>query len=436
MSMPLYRCDACGSPNVVREKQTGGIKYDYAKGALGSAILGPGGAAAGITNSTEIVYKCPDCGLTLASPMPESIKTLIDLGVSSLEARGNLKLDGTTIPWKVLTRRFKNIEKGNADRELEEMEQKDSKPKKVGSIEWELALDFTSPEGETYLDENYAKVVSKLDSCSDKLKSKEAELYSKYMEALSLRQEISSLNKAICEKRKIIEQFNTLQSFFRRKEKAALQQELINADNGHKKAKEILKAKFKEWDIMDICWMDYNPPTINSPMNNFITSLHEAYSKSESSNFLSFTMSREYISIAVLAYSIFDGLGKEHISGKQLYDAYMFYSHRLIKDDNPLFRPQMEALDKYLSAKLIVRRDTTADRMLFNLKRDIGHLLDYTNHLICGNFALFIAKDPPNSFKVYKDMAGNICTYKHRSDYGYEDVRLNDAILSLNKIWL
>lgn len=132
-------------------------------------------------------------------------------------------------------------------------------------------------------------------------------------------------------------------------------------------------------------------------------------------------MSREYISIAVLAYSIFDGLGKEYISGKQLYDAYMFYSHRLIKDDNPLFRPQMEALDKYLSAKLIVRRDTTADRMLFKLERDIGHLLDYTNHLICGNFALFIAKDPPNS---------------HRSDYGYEDVRLNDAILSLNKIWL
>lgn len=436
--MPLYRCDACGSPNVVREKQTGGIKYDYAKGALGSAILGPGGAAAGITNSTEIVYKCPDCGLTLASPMPESIKTLIDLGVSSLEARGNLKLDGTTIPWEVLTRRFKNIEKGNADRELEEMEQQDSKPKKAGSIEWELALDFTSPEGKAYLNENYAKVVSKLDSCSDKLKSKEAELYSKYMEALSLHQEIRSLYNTICKKRKIIEQFNTLQSFFRRKEKAALQQELINADNDHKKAKEVLKAKFKEWGVMDICWTDFNPPSINSATNHFIRFLHKAYSGTEAERLADSLGALDDIAIAVLAYSIFDGLGREYMTGKQLYDALMFYSHRLIDESNPFFKPQLEMINKHSSARF--SGDSTVSHLLRRVKTSIGgtvsELLVLRHSLICGNFALLIAKDPPNFFNVYKDITGNICTYKHRSDYGYEYVRLNDAILSLNKIWL
>ena len=45
--MALYRCAACGSPNVVTDTQIGGLKYDYLKGAVGTAILGAGGAAAG-----------------------------------------------------------------------------------------------------------------------------------------------------------------------------------------------------------------------------------------------------------------------------------------------------------------------------------------------------------------------------------------------------
>lgn len=435
--MPLYRCDACGSPNVVREKQTGGIKYDYAKGALGSAILGPGGAAAGITNSTEIVYKCPDCGWTLASPMPESIKTLIDLGVSSLEARGNLKLDGTTVPWEVLTRRFKNIEKGNADRELEEMEQKDSKPKKVGSIEWELTLDFTSPEGKAYLNENYAKVVSKLDSCSAKLKSKEEELYSKFMEAQPFYEKVRSLSTRIVSNKQKIEQFSALQSFFHRKEKAALQQELTDADNDYKKVKEVIRTKFKEWVVMDICWTDFNPPSINYAQNRFINFLHKAYSETESEEYTDSLNARNRVAIAVLVYSIFDGLGREYMTGKQLYDAFMFYSHRLIDESNPFFKPQLEMINKDHSARFKFRRDPTGRSSLLQyFKFGIYELFVIHQRLICGNFALLIAKDPPNFSNVYKDMAGNICTYKHRSDYGYENVRLNDAILSLNKIWL
>lgn len=46
--MALYRCAACGSPNVMTDTQIGGLKYDYLKGAVGTAILGAGGAAAGI----------------------------------------------------------------------------------------------------------------------------------------------------------------------------------------------------------------------------------------------------------------------------------------------------------------------------------------------------------------------------------------------------
>lgn len=46
--MGLYRCAACGSPNVMIDTQAGGIKYNYLKGAVGTVLLGVGGAAAGI----------------------------------------------------------------------------------------------------------------------------------------------------------------------------------------------------------------------------------------------------------------------------------------------------------------------------------------------------------------------------------------------------
>lgn len=36
--MSLYRCSVCGSPNVTCESRLSGIKYDYAKGAMGSVI--------------------------------------------------------------------------------------------------------------------------------------------------------------------------------------------------------------------------------------------------------------------------------------------------------------------------------------------------------------------------------------------------------------
>lgn len=107
--MALYRCAACGSPNVVTDTQQQG--YDYVKGAIGTVVLGVGGAAAGINGKTKKVYKCPDCGLTLNEPMSFEIHTLIDVGVAYPSARKNLKLGDVPVEWDYFTRKYKNIEK-------------------------------------------------------------------------------------------------------------------------------------------------------------------------------------------------------------------------------------------------------------------------------------------------------------------------------------
>lgn len=107
--MALYRCSACGSPNVVIDTQKEG--YDYLKGAIGTVLLGAGGAAAGINAKNKQVFKCPDCGLTLSESMSFEIKTMIDIGVSCPSARNTLKLSGVPVSWDYFTRKYKNIEK-------------------------------------------------------------------------------------------------------------------------------------------------------------------------------------------------------------------------------------------------------------------------------------------------------------------------------------
>lgn len=113
--MALYRCAACGSPNVVTDTQKGELKYNYWKGAVGTAVLGGGGAVAGVTNKTEHVFKCPDCGITLTYPMDAETCAAINMGVASAEARNNLTLHGLAAPWEFFTSKYKNIEKGYAD---------------------------------------------------------------------------------------------------------------------------------------------------------------------------------------------------------------------------------------------------------------------------------------------------------------------------------
>lgn len=116
--MSLYRCAGCGSKNVSVDTQSGGIKYNYVKGAVGTVLLGTGGAAAGITNKEQQVYKCSDCGVTLTYPMPEDIKVLVDLGVDYVEQRDRLSLQGISVPWSFLTSKYKNIESGMVDAEI------------------------------------------------------------------------------------------------------------------------------------------------------------------------------------------------------------------------------------------------------------------------------------------------------------------------------
>lgn len=107
--MALYRCSACGSPNVVIDAQKEG--YDYLKGAIGTVLLGAGGAAAGINAKNKQVFKCPDCGLTLSESMSFEIKTLIDIGVSCPSARNTLKIGDVPVSWDYFTRKYNNIEK-------------------------------------------------------------------------------------------------------------------------------------------------------------------------------------------------------------------------------------------------------------------------------------------------------------------------------------
>lgn len=114
--MALYRCAACGSPNVVTDTQAGGISYNYVKGAIGTVALGVGGAAAGIQSKTQKVYKCPDCGVTLTYCMSQEIKNLIDIGVSSEEARKHLSFAGVPVSWNFFLDKYKNIESGSGDR--------------------------------------------------------------------------------------------------------------------------------------------------------------------------------------------------------------------------------------------------------------------------------------------------------------------------------
>lgn len=113
--MAIFRCAACGSQNVSIDTQAAGIKYDFVKGAVGTVLLGAGGAAAGITNNEERVYKCAECGITLTYPMPEDLKRTIDEGVALAESRNHLSILGVPVTWTELKKIYKNIESGAAD---------------------------------------------------------------------------------------------------------------------------------------------------------------------------------------------------------------------------------------------------------------------------------------------------------------------------------
>ena len=137
--MALYRCASCGSPNVKTDSETSGVKYNYVKGAIGTAVLGAGGAVAGIENKTKQVFKCPDCGLTLSYPLGEPYKSLIDIGVSSLEGRKTLNINGFPMSWENIVKKFPNIESGCADLEAK-IETEARNKSKAQTVEYLLSL--------------------------------------------------------------------------------------------------------------------------------------------------------------------------------------------------------------------------------------------------------------------------------------------------------
>lgn len=115
MVMSLHRCAACGSRNVIVDKQNGGVSYNYKKGIAGTIVLGTGGATAGIESKSQEVFKCQDCGMTLTYEMLDDLRTAIDIGVNNEKARSCLKVAGTTFNWNILKERYKNIEEGITD---------------------------------------------------------------------------------------------------------------------------------------------------------------------------------------------------------------------------------------------------------------------------------------------------------------------------------
>ena len=116
--MALYRCASCGSPNVILDTQSGNLSYNYKKGAVGTIVLGAGGAVAGLENKTQTNYICPDCGVSLSYPMNEKLKSAIDLALISEEARRNIAgIHGIDFyDWDMIKSKYKNIEEGYVDK--------------------------------------------------------------------------------------------------------------------------------------------------------------------------------------------------------------------------------------------------------------------------------------------------------------------------------
>lgn len=117
--MSLHRCAACGSQNVVVDKQAGGVSYNYKKGIVGTAVFGIGGAVAGIESKSQEVFKCQDCGMTLTYEMSDKLRNYIDIALIDENAKNNpsayTDIDPIICSWTFLKRNYKNIEDAQFD---------------------------------------------------------------------------------------------------------------------------------------------------------------------------------------------------------------------------------------------------------------------------------------------------------------------------------
>ena len=98
--MVIYRCAACGSPNVMIDTKEEG--YSLSKAVVGTMLIGSIGALAGINGKTKNYYHCPDCGITLSYPMGASTVSIINKYLEKPDANAT-----ALSMWK---KRYKNIE--------------------------------------------------------------------------------------------------------------------------------------------------------------------------------------------------------------------------------------------------------------------------------------------------------------------------------------
>ena len=98
--MSLYRCAICGSQQVVMDKKKDG--FSVSKAVVGTVILGPVGAVAGVNAKETGMYHCGACGQTLSYPMAETTKNSIDRYLADPEKNTDLL--------KRLKNKYPNIE--------------------------------------------------------------------------------------------------------------------------------------------------------------------------------------------------------------------------------------------------------------------------------------------------------------------------------------
>ncbi len=93
------RCRFCGSRNIAFiDKKEG---YSMTKGIVGTAILGPVGAIAGINGKTNKVYHCSACGNDASTPMSNDEEAALNRA---------MKENNTFMLEKVYKPRYHNIE--------------------------------------------------------------------------------------------------------------------------------------------------------------------------------------------------------------------------------------------------------------------------------------------------------------------------------------
>ncbi len=61
--IPVH-CPKCGSWKWYEQGQVNNGGYSFKKGIIGTVVMGPIGAVAGINGKKSIVYYCQNCGFT------------------------------------------------------------------------------------------------------------------------------------------------------------------------------------------------------------------------------------------------------------------------------------------------------------------------------------------------------------------------------------